>query len=177
MTEAARPGPKAPVRTHKVVAAVHRLTLAGSAAWLGAIVMAPALMPGSRELGGFLYALFSPVCHQIPGRSFFLGDFPLAVCGRCLGIYLGFFLGALAFPVIPGLSRNSTPSTEAFLLFSLPIGVDVLGNFLGLWTASKAVRLGTGLVWGLVLPSYFIIGAARAWLDLKKQPAADLGKS
>ena len=41
-----------------------------------------------------IFLFFSPVCHQDPARSFWLWDAPVAVCARCLGIYLGAAVGA-----------------------------------------------------------------------------------
>jgi uncharacterized membrane protein len=38
---------------------------------------------------------FSLVCHQRPDRSFYLFGAPIAVCARCLGIYLGAAIGLL----------------------------------------------------------------------------------
>ena len=37
---------------------------------------------------------FSVVCHQDPARSFWIAGAPIAVCTRCLGIYLGAVAGA-----------------------------------------------------------------------------------
>jgi uncharacterized membrane protein len=38
---------------------------------------------------------FALVCHQLPGRSFWIFGAPIPVCARCLGIYLGSALGLL----------------------------------------------------------------------------------
>ncbi len=35
------------------------------------------------------------VCHQLPARSFWIFGAPVAICARCLGIYLGAALGLL----------------------------------------------------------------------------------
>jgi uncharacterized membrane protein len=40
-------------------------------------------------------SFFSRVCHQDPARSFMIEGSPVAVCVRCLGIYLGTAMGAL----------------------------------------------------------------------------------
>ncbi|MGH9669579.1 MAG: DUF2085 domain-containing protein [Terriglobales bacterium] len=41
-----------------------------------------------------IFWFFSPVCHQDPARSFWIFGAPVAVCARCLGIYLGAAAGA-----------------------------------------------------------------------------------
>jgi uncharacterized membrane protein len=38
---------------------------------------------------------FALICHQRPDRSFWIFGAPVAVCARCLGIYLGAGLGLL----------------------------------------------------------------------------------
>ena len=46
-------------------------------------------------LGFALHRAFALVCHQRPERSFWIFDAPIAVCARCLGIYLGAAIGLL----------------------------------------------------------------------------------
>lgn len=38
--------------------------------------------------------MFALTCHQIPSRCFWLGDTPLPICARCLGMWLGQLLAA-----------------------------------------------------------------------------------
>jgi uncharacterized membrane protein len=38
---------------------------------------------------------FSGLCHQNPARSFVIAGVPVAVCTRCLGIYLGLAAGTI----------------------------------------------------------------------------------
>ena len=82
----------------------------------------------------------------------------MAVCGRCLGIYLGFVIGVLAYPIVRGFARPSPPAVRTFLAASLPIALDGAGNIAGLWASPIGVRFAAGLVWGAVLPAYFISG-------------------
>jgi len=44
---------------------------------------------------GKLDAIGYAVCHQIPGRSFFLEERQLPLCARCSGMYLGAWVGFL----------------------------------------------------------------------------------
>jgi uncharacterized membrane protein len=140
---------------------VYILTLLGTLGWLAAIVLAPYLQ--SRSPGGVssvLYAMFSPVCHQIPERSFFFHGFPLAVCGRCLGVYTGFLAGLLAYPAVRGFRKVALPSLPLFAVFSLPIGLDFAGGLLGLWSSPIWLRFATGFLWGTPLPFFFVTGLA-----------------
>ncbi len=137
---------------------VYFSTLAGILLWLGAVFLAPYFKSQSSSIGGLFYALFSPVCHQIPSRSFICFGYPLAVCARCLGIYVGFLCGVALFPVVNGFSDVKLPKTKLFITLSLPIGIDTLGNFSGLWTTTNWLRSVFGFMWGTILPYYFITG-------------------
>jgi uncharacterized membrane protein len=139
---------------------MYALILAGSLVWVVAIFLAPYLRSRNSAVGALIYALFAPVCHQIPERSFYLFGRPLAVCGRCLGIYLGFLFGTLLYPLGGRLTRIRLPQLRTFLVMSAPIAADTAANFLRLWSSSNVLRLATGLLWGLLLPFYFIAGFA-----------------
>ena len=57
--------------------------------------MAPYFSAGGYSLSVLaIFWFFSPVCHQDPARSFWILGAPVAVCARCLGIYLGAAVGA-----------------------------------------------------------------------------------
>lgn len=140
------------------IIAVYLFILVGTFLWLGTIFLAPYLKSQSSSMSGFLYALFSPVCHQLPSRSFVCFGYPLAVCARCLGIYVGFLIGVALFPVINGFSDIALPKTKLFIILTLPIGIDTLGNFLRLWASISWLRFVLGFLWGIILPYYFIVG-------------------
>jgi len=152
----------------KIILRIYFSTLGGIILWLDAIFLAPFLKSRSLTLNILFYDLFSPICHQIPSRSFFCFGSPLAVCGRCLGIYLGFLAGTILYPFLGGFSKSTLPKKESFLLLSLPIALDTLGNFFGLWITSNWLRLFIGFIWGLLLPFYFILGITDLALHLKK---------
>jgi uncharacterized membrane protein len=65
-------------------------------AFAAAVVAAPFLLThGFLALGLALERGFAIVCHQRPERSFWMFGAEVAVCSRCLGIYLGSALGLL----------------------------------------------------------------------------------
>ena len=160
----------------KTVRRVYILTLAGTVLWLAAVWAAPLLRARGSRVSALIYAVFAPVCHQRPDRSFFAAGWPLAVCGRCLGIYLGFLAGVLAFPWLGRFFRGKVPPARLLVALTLPIVVDAAGNFLGLWGTGNAVRLATGFVWGAVLPFYFIPGVAEAGLQRAARKHRMLGQ-
>lgn len=136
----------------------YALTLAGTLIWLAAIALAPYLESRGSRASGLVYGVFAPICHQLPSRSFHLWGFPLAVCGRCTGIYLGFLSGMLLYPLIRGWGRDVMPRPLTFIVMSLPMAVDALGNFFNVWSTGNVLRLITGLIWGILLPFYFLAG-------------------
>jgi len=144
----------------RAVVPVFAVTVAGTLLWLSAIFLAPYLKSRSPGTASFLYALFSPICHQIPSRCLTFHGYPLAVCGRCLGIYAGFLAGLIIYPFARGFSRIFLPRGRLFVILSAPIGLDFAGGFAGIWASPIGVRLTTGALWGLILPFYFITGVS-----------------
>ncbi len=138
--------------------AVYFLTLFGIILWIVAIFAAPYLKSQSSTCGHLIYVVFSPTCHQMPSRCLTLFGNPLAVCTRCLGIYLGFLLGTSIFPFCRGRMSVSLPQPKILILLTIPIVIDTAANVVSLWVSPHWLRLSTGLVWGTVLPFYFIPG-------------------
>lgn len=139
---------------------VYSLTLLGILLWLGAVFVAPYLESQSSSYSRLIYAIFSPTCHQIPSRCLTLYGHPLAVCTRCLGIYIGFFLGTCLYPAFRGLSSKVLPKAKILIFMSVPIVIDTAANVLSIWSSPHGIRLPTGIIWGTVLPFYFIPGIA-----------------
>jgi len=54
-----------------------------------------------RDLANDAYVFLAQACHQNPLRSFWYWGYPMALCGRCIGIYTGSLLGA-GFSLISG---------------------------------------------------------------------------
>jgi uncharacterized membrane protein len=101
----------------------------------------PELFQGIPLLAGFARLLdtwFSLQCERDPARSF-----PgIAVCARCLGIYLGLGLGALIARPRPRLGWLQLWIAGAALLLL----ADVLSEAHGLRPASVSLRMFTGLL-------------------------------
>jgi len=110
---------------------------------LGLVIAAPWAAHRGSWIAPFLYAVFDPVCHQIPERSFHFWHHPLAVCHRCTGLYLGFTLGAVLWPAFPRAAARLLARPRSILLFAIPLAIDavVLVN-------TPASRFATGLVAG-----------------------------
>ena len=133
------------------------LLLASLMIWLALVVLAPYLRSVGSPWHSLVYAVFAPTCHQIDSRCLRIFGFPMAVCARCLGIYLGMLLGICLFPRL-GPRPLKLPGARTFAVFTLPIALDTAGNMLSLWSTPPAMRLGLGISWGVILPFYLIPG-------------------
>jgi uncharacterized membrane protein len=153
------------------VFAIFIVTALACVLWLGGILFAPYLKSQTSAWSGFVYGLYATVCHQAEGRSLRCFGQPLAVCARCTGIYLGFLLGLLSYPLFRGWRRLALPRGRVFWLVSAPIGLDAAGNLLGLWQTPAAARLALGILWGAILPFYFLTGMAELVISRQKKSA------
>lgn len=121
------------------------------------------------------------ICHRIAERSFHAHDHQLPLCARCTGIYLGVFVGLLAF-VASGRARAAKlPPVRVLVLMALPItwyAFDGLNSYLSIFEFYQPVyqphntlRLLTGTTFGLgmittVLPVFNMV----AWATLDERP-------
>jgi uncharacterized membrane protein len=142
-----------------------------AAAWICPIFAVPSFADGGdaqKHLAGVVRIFFSPICHQIPERSFFINGHPLAVCARCTGIYAGFFLGLLIYPFhkIPG--DFNAPPIRVLWIAALPTASEwLLSHTCGL-DSSNWVRCSAGAVIGAAL-AFWVLPAVFELLGIKKQ--------
>ncbi len=140
-------------------------------------VLAPTLMAAGYESAGrTIYTLLAPFCHQLPERSFFLfgpqltyslqelkqligpdvplryiGDpalgFKMALCQRDMALYLAMLIFGLAFGLV---RRRLRPlPLKSFILLSVPIALDGLGQLLTLWESTWWSRVLSGALFGM----------------------------
>ena len=112
-------------------------------------VAVPVLMVRVPEIGFALQRGFALVCHQQPDRSFFLFGGSVAVCSRCLGIYLGATAGLVLRAWRPTALRWLTIAVSASVVEWATEIAGLHGNWM--W-----MRFGLG----------FAVGAAAAMLVL-----------
>ena len=119
------------------------------------IVVAPvAAASGHSEVAKAIYGGFAIFCHQLPERSYFIDAHQLAVCSRCTGIYGGFLLTLLLYPLIRSLRNPILPPRSWLLLAALPLAIDFSVNFFGFWYNTHTSRLLTGTVLGSAIVFY-----------------------
>jgi uncharacterized membrane protein len=123
------------------------------------IVIAPlAAATGHDEIARGVYRAFGAFCHQLPERSYFIDGHKLAVCSRCTGLYAGFALTLLAYPLIRSLRATATPAPKWLVLAALPTLIDFSLRFLGIWENTHTSRLLTGLLPGGAAVFYVMPG-------------------
>lgn len=134
--------------------------VAGSALGLvGLIIAAPLLIAhGYSPLGLAIYDAFGWVCHQLPERSMHLEGNKLGVCSRCTGLYAGFALSVLLYPLARSLRRVDTPGRLWLVLALLPIGIDWALGFFDLWANTHLSRFMTGALFSAVAAVYVLPG-------------------
>jgi uncharacterized membrane protein len=123
------------------------------------ILAAPILLSHSCcKTASVLYLSFSFICHQIPERSFMISGHSFAVCHRCFGIYLGLFLGSL---IENRFIHRSQQARRFYVLASIiPMLLDAVLPFTGLWSSTGISRFFTGLLFGSLISYLLVCGVA-----------------
>ncbi len=135
------------------------LVAAGVVILLGLIVGAPLAQASNHPFFAFsIYEAFSHLCHQAPGRSFFIASQPFAVCARCTGVYAGFAAATLMYPLLISLRRINTPERIWLLIAAAPLAIDFALGFLGIWENTHFSRFSTGALLGAALVFYILPG-------------------
>ncbi len=133
--------------------------VAGALALVGVIVLAPIMLAGGwTGAARVVYLSFHALCHQIPERSFYVGNFPLAVCTRCTGLYTGAAAGVLLYPLARKLTRTDAPARAWLLIAALPTAIDFTLGITGLWENTHWSRFLTALVLGAATAFYIVPG-------------------
>ena len=135
--------------------------------WMGLIVGAPVAASGGHETLAFvIYHGLSGACHQMPERAFWIAGHPLAVCARCTGIYAGFALAVLLYPLAARcLPTHGTPRREWLVLALAPTAFDFTLGITGLWANTHLSRSLTGAWLGAWLAFYVVPGVLEISLN------------
>lgn len=140
------------------------------------ILAAPLALSNGRPMFGLIiYQAFSYVCHQIPQRSLFIAGHPLAVCSRCAGIYVGFAVATLFYPLLRSLRDVEIPQRKWLFMGALPLALDFSLGFLGIWQNTHLSRFATGTLLGVVAVFYVMPALADfglRWRSYAARPAA-----
>ena len=135
------------------------------------IAVAPvAAASGHSDIAKGIYGAFAIFCHQLPERSYFIDGHQLAVCSRCTGIYAGFALTILLYPVIRSLKHPVMPRPSWLLLAAVPLAIDFAVNFVGFWQNTHTSRLLTGAILGSAVVFYVMPGILDLSLRYPRTP-------
>ena len=125
------------------------IILAAAALWCLMLFLPPltaAIEAPSSSISKPMYRFYATICHQYETRSLHILGFKIAVCARCFGIYAGFFVGCLLYPLI--FKRQKFHGLFGWCLIALPMAVDVFFDIIGIHTSTITTRLVTGLFFG-----------------------------
>lgn len=137
--------------------------------WFGLVLVAPMAAENHEVLALILYRSFSAFCHQMPERSFHLHGFPLAVCSRCTGIYAGFIVGLMLYPVGRNLRDGEMPHRRWLILAAMPTLVDFGLDFVGLFNNTFVSRAATGALLGTVAAFYILPGCVSTFSNFSTE--------
>ncbi len=131
------------------------------------LLLLAALAPYAASHGEtLLYGFFRGVCHQQGERCVHLFGYPMALCARCVAIYLGIGLGCA---VLPRFDKRADLLTGLLVSLGL-MGVDRLLEFLNVYGADFYLRAFTGFLFGISLAP-FLSCALSELFDIKKPRA------
>ena len=151
------------------------VVLFGSLAFVTVIVAAPILVADNhRTSAAIIYGAFSKICHQKPERSFFLLGHPLAVCSRCIGLYVGFSISLLVYPFIRSLRTTTAPDRKWLFVAAVPMAVDIAVDVLGIWHNTHSSRFISGLILGGAAVFYVIPGISELALRIFRKSPPEL---
>jgi uncharacterized membrane protein len=144
----------------------------------GLIVGAPlAQAYGHPAFANTIYKAFSFVCHQIPERSFHLAGRQFAVCSRCTGLYSGFAVAALAYPLIRPLKVTDTPPRLWLILAAVPLAIDFALGYFAIWQNNHVSRFATGALLGAVAVFYIVPGLMELSSKIGRHPTRKKSKA
>ena len=108
--------------------------------------------------------VLSFLCHQDPSRTFQAGGEPLALCARCVGVYVGFVIALPIMTMAGRLPRNLAMYLHgAFVLQVIPFGFHLIPHGLTVRTISGQL-FALGLVYFLfraIRPGKFRVDPSR----------------
>ncbi|MEP6570519.1 MAG: DUF2085 domain-containing protein [Acidobacteriota bacterium] len=135
------------------------IAAAGSLVLMSLILGAPlAVDAGHPFIALTIYKSFSYVCHQIPERSFFIFGHQFAVCARCTGIYAGFTVATVVYPLVRSLRKIEAPPRKWLFIAAAPLAIDFALGYFGIWENTHSSRFATGALLGAVAVFYVMPG-------------------
>ena len=95
-----------------------------------------------------VYSAGDYLCHQKSERSIYINGNQMPFCSRCTAIWLGIVIG-LGIMIFYSIELNNKFLIAVFLGI-LPLGIDGVGQLIGLWESTNIIRFLTGSITGIV---------------------------
>lgn len=128
-----------------------------TALWIFLILIAPIAETNDlMSVSSPIYKFCSYICHQIPARTYFLGNQPLAVCSRCFGIYFGLFGGFILYPFLRPIQESELLPRIWLFLAMIPMLIDWSLGFFEIWENNHLSRFLTGLILGAACAVFIV---------------------
>lgn len=115
--------------------------------WILLSTMGPT--PFSIAVSDGIYHFFSIFCHQLPWRSLFFEGAQQPVCARCASIYAITAVGLVFFSLNGYGVKEFKMNWVLLALLFAPTGLDGLTQLFGWRESTNALRLVTGVPYGL----------------------------
>jgi len=136
---------------HPTSRLVPAIVTAFAVLWTAGVVAVPWLASHDVFLAPWLRFVYKPGCHQIPDRCLDLGFGPLAVCARCMGLYIGGCLGLLWATL---RNRTSRPRPVWLAVVAAPTVLDFIAGQMGLPSLNNWPRFALAVPLGLLAGLY-----------------------
>jgi uncharacterized membrane protein len=117
-----------------------------------------------------LMFLGSSVCHQLPERSYFLGDVQMPLCARCIGIQLGFLASASFLLSFGKRFWSAIPDRRSVIVLGAVMSlfvVDALLSYSGISPSTNLRRTLSGLSLGVPLP-FVLVPLLRSMIQVPR---------
>jgi len=136
------------------------LIFSGLTVWISGIILAPLLAASNLPYQLFskvFYFMYNTVCHQIPDRSIYILNYPLAVCARCFSFYAIGLITSLIY-----LNKNIIKLWEFkyYIYLLLPLLFDFTLEKIGFYNDLILIRLITGGMFGFVVIHLLVISVS-----------------
>jgi uncharacterized membrane protein len=104
---------------------------------------------GHPLLGELLFRLYTPLCHQLPERSFFVCGHQVAFCHRCAAMYTTIVVAGLLFALARRSIRPTSLKIAGLLLLPMLLdgGSHLIDDVLGLGLRGGGDAIGTPNFW------------------------------
>lgn len=106
-------------------------------------------------LWSVLMFLGSSFCHQLPERSYMIGDLQMPLCARCIGIHLGFVLSSLFLWTGSRRFASAILAKKTYIILAALFfvgSIDAILSYSGLNESDNLRRTVSGLLIGTTIP-------------------------